>query len=60
MILAKRVALEKDFYKNQLLKMGYFKTPDGKQLYELTLSELEQIYENVKIQSGKGDGGNGQ
>lgn len=48
MLLAKRVELEKDFYKNELLKMGYFKTPDGIQLYELTLSELIQIYENEK------------
>jgi hypothetical protein len=47
-ILAKRVELEKDFYKNKLLELGYFKTPDGKQLYELTLSELIQIYENER------------
>lgn len=40
--------LRKDYVKNQLLNLGYFKTPDGKQLYELTLSELEQIYENEK------------
>ncbi len=37
-----------DFLKSELLAMGYFKTPCGKQLYELTLSELEQIYENEK------------
>jgi hypothetical protein len=47
-LLARRVELEKDFYKNELLKMGYFKTPDKKQLYELTLSELIQIYDNEK------------
>lgn len=39
---------QKDFYKFELLDMGYFKTPDGKQLYELTLPELEQIYINLK------------
>ncbi|HFK2719065.1 TPA: Fur-regulated basic protein FbpA [Escherichia coli] len=49
MLLAKRVELEKDFYKNELLKIGYYKTPDGKQLYELTLTELQQIYENVRF-----------
>lgn len=39
---------QKDFYKSELLEMGYFKTPDGKQLYQLTLPELEQIYLNLK------------
>jgi hypothetical protein len=28
------------------------KQPDGKQLYELTLTELEQIYENEKCRAG--------
>jgi hypothetical protein len=46
--LRKAVEDQKDFYKSQLLNMGYYKTPDGKQLYELTLTELEQIYENEK------------
>ena len=48
MVLRKRVELEKDFYKNELLKMGYFKTPEGLQLYELTLSELEDNYKAEK------------
>ncbi|MFP7483362.1 Fur-regulated basic protein FbpA [Priestia filamentosa] len=39
---------EKDLYKNRLLEMGYFKTPEGKQLYELTLSELEEIYHSKR------------
>jgi len=43
---------KRDFYKSELLKMNYFKTPDGKQLYELSLSELEQIYENEKAKAG--------
>ncbi|MFE7821780.1 Fur-regulated basic protein FbpA [Priestia megaterium] len=34
----------KDYYRSELLKMGYFKTPDKRHLYELTLSELEDIY----------------
>ncbi|MBL3644013.1 Fur-regulated basic protein FbpA [Bacillus sp. RHFB] len=48
MYLRQRVELEKDFYKNELLKIGYFKTPEGLQLYELTLSELENIYKSEK------------
>ncbi|USK66282.1 Fur-regulated basic protein FbpA [Peribacillus frigoritolerans] len=55
MVLRKRVELEKDFYKNELLKMGYFKTPEGLQLYELTLSELEDIYKAEKAR-GSHDG----
>ncbi|WP_191556589.1 Fur-regulated basic protein FbpA [Metabacillus idriensis] len=39
---------KKDELKNELIKLNYFKTPDGKQLYELDLSELEEIYENEK------------
>jgi hypothetical protein len=46
--LRNAIEQQKDFYKSELIKMDYFKTPDGKQLYELTLSELEQIYENEK------------
>jgi hypothetical protein len=46
--LRKGLETQRDFYKSELLKMGYFKTPCGKQLYELTLSELEQVYENEK------------
>jgi hypothetical protein len=46
--LRKGVEAKIDFYKSELLKMGYFKTPDGRQLYELTLTELEQVYENEK------------
>jgi Fur-regulated basic protein A len=46
--LRRAVEHEKDLYKNRLLEMGYFKTPEGKQLYELTLSELEEIYRNEK------------
>lgn len=52
MILRQRVELEKDYYKNELLKLGYFKTPVGLQLYELTLSELEEIYRVEKAKTG--------
>lgn len=34
----------KDELKEKLLKMGYFKHPDGRQLYELSLRELEKAY----------------
>ncbi|MGY3717157.1 Fur-regulated basic protein FbpA [Sutcliffiella cohnii] len=51
--LRKAVEERMDFLKSQLLKMKYIKTPDGKQLYELTLTELEQIYENVKSEQRK-------
>lgn len=50
--LRRAVEHQMDFYKNELLNMGYFKTPDNRQLYELTLSELEQIYENEKCRQG--------
>lgn len=46
--LGESVAHQKDFYKSELLDMGYFKTPDGRQLYELTLIELEAIYRREK------------
>ncbi|MDC2863769.1 Fur-regulated basic protein FbpA [Bacillus sp. BP-3] len=42
------VEQQKDFYKFKLIEMGYFKTPEGLQLYELSLSELETIYKAQK------------
>lgn len=54
MLLSKQVEREKDNYKNKLLRMGYFKTPDNRQLYELTLTELKQIYENEKSREVRG------
>ena len=39
--------MDKDFLKTELLKLGYFKTPDGRQLYELTVEELQRIYESL-------------
>lgn len=51
--LRQAVEQRKDELKNELFKYGYFKTPDGKQLYELNLSELEQIHINVKAKFGR-------
>jgi hypothetical protein len=42
--LRESIEHQKDFYKSELLEMGYFKTPEGKQLYELSLRDLEYIY----------------
>lgn len=42
---------QKDFYKSELLKKGYFKTPGGRQLYELSLYELKQIYWNLEVKN---------
>ncbi len=42
-----------DYYRSELLNMGYFKTPDGKQLYELNITELQQIYENEKAKASQ-------
>ncbi|MEC5268253.1 Fur-regulated basic protein FbpA [Heyndrickxia coagulans] len=44
----------KDELKEKLLKLGYFKTPDDRQLYEMGLEELKKIYENLK--NGGADG----
>ncbi|MED1741955.1 Fur-regulated basic protein FbpA [Bacillus swezeyi] len=42
-----------DELKTQLLKMGCFKTPDGRQLYELSLVELDEIFKKKLIERGK-------
>ena len=38
-----------DFFKVELLKLGYFKTPEGKQLYELEIDKLRELYEEQKL-----------
>ncbi|UGB31681.1 Fur-regulated basic protein FbpA [Metabacillus sp. B2-18] len=38
-----------DYYRSELLNMGYFKTPDGRQLYELEIEELRRIYDIEKF-----------
>jgi len=50
--LNKSIEVQKDFYKTKLLNMGYFKTPDGQQLYELSLNELENLYKEEKSKRG--------
>ena len=40
--------VQMDFYKSELLKFGYFKTPEGLQLYELSLEQLKEIYQTLK------------
>lgn len=40
----KGIEIRKEFYQSELLQMGYFKTPEGLQLYELSLNQLEDIY----------------
>jgi hypothetical protein len=52
-MLRQAVEQRKDFLKAELMKMGYFKTPEKKQLYELTLTELEDIHIKVKCQFGR-------
>ncbi|MFB5285258.1 Fur-regulated basic protein FbpA [Peribacillus sp. Hz7] len=47
--LNKAIAIQKDFFKAELLNMGYFKTPSGKQLNELSLRDLEYIYQKEKV-----------
>ncbi|WP_406622356.1 Fur-regulated basic protein FbpA [Bacillus sp. PPSBB_2] len=42
------IEVQKDFYKSEVIKMGYFKTPEGLQLYELSLAQLKEIYKEVK------------
>ncbi|MFD4928472.1 Fur-regulated basic protein FbpA [Peribacillus butanolivorans] len=37
--LNKSIELQRGYFKSELLKMNYFKTPEGRQLYELSLSE---------------------
>lgn len=47
--LNKAIAIQKDFFKAALLNMVYFKTPNGKQLYELSLRDLEYIYQKERV-----------
>ncbi|MFC3883777.1 Fur-regulated basic protein FbpA [Bacillus songklensis] len=52
-ILHQAVEDRKKHLINQLMNFGYFKTPEGKQLYELTLTELETAHIEVKCKFGK-------
>lgn len=51
MMASRTIEAQRDFYKTELIQMGYFKTPEGLQLYELSLTELEEIYEEIKSRS---------
>ncbi|WMX57509.1 MULTISPECIES: Fur-regulated basic protein FbpA [unclassified Peribacillus] len=51
--LNKSIVLQRDFYKSELLIMDYFKTPEGRQLYELSLPELESIFDTEKAKVRK-------
>ncbi|MEC1035009.1 Fur-regulated basic protein FbpA [Bacillus paralicheniformis] len=44
---------KKDELKARLLKMGFFKTLDGRQLYELSLAELDEIFKKKLIERGR-------
>ncbi|MDU1838649.1 MAG: Fur-regulated basic protein FbpA [Staphylococcus epidermidis] len=39
---------KKDELKAELIKLMYFKSPDGRQLYELSYEELKSILNEVK------------
>jgi hypothetical protein len=51
--LRQAVEQRKDYLKRELMDHGYFKTPEGKQLYELNLSELELIHIHLKCDMGR-------
>lgn len=51
MMELKTIEAQRDFYKTELIQMGYFKTPEGLQLYELSLAQLKEIYEEIKSRS---------
>lgn len=42
---------KKDELKSELIQLNYFKTPDGRQLYQLSYEELNHIYLQVKKES---------
>lgn len=39
---------KKDELKAELIKLMYFKSPDGRQLYEMSYEELESVLKEVK------------
>jgi hypothetical protein len=49
--LREAVEKRKSFIIDRLIKSGYTKLEDGRQLYELTLTELEHIYINYRIKN---------
>ena len=47
-LISETIEQQKDFYKSELLELGYIKHVDGRQLYELSLYELKEIYWNLE------------
>jgi len=52
-LLAKAVRQRQNYLINELVRYGYFKASNGRQLYELSLTELEQVHIQVKSTFGK-------
>lgn len=52
-LLKEKVEQRCTYLINELMRYGYFKTPRGQQLYELSLTELELLHIEVKAQFGK-------
>jgi hypothetical protein len=52
MILRKIVEERRQLLINELWKSGYEQTPDGINIEDLSLTELEQVYTNVKCRDG--------
>jgi len=51
--LRKSVEKRKDFIIKRLLKFGYTKLTDGRQLYELPLVDLERLYIDMMCDCAK-------
>lgn len=45
---------KKDELKAELIKLMYFKSPDGRQLYEMSYEELESVLNEVKKNESNG------
>jgi len=52
-LLAKAVRQRQNYLINELVRYGYFKSSNGRQLYELSLTELEQVHIQVKSNFSK-------
>ncbi|MDF2859623.1 MAG: hypothetical protein K0Q87_5474 [Neobacillus sp.] len=52
-ILRNAVEKRKTFIINRLIKFGFTKMNDGRQLYELPLTELERIHIEMMCDRGK-------
>jgi len=52
-LLAKAVRQRQNYLINELVRYGYFKASNGRQLYKLSLTELEQVHVKVKSTFGK-------